>query len=52
MKVPKVKATLVKDDERIFQIRDDPSHGYKAAQKIFSFERNENGIRSIVNFVI
>ncbi|CAG9538209.1 unnamed protein product [Cercopithifilaria johnstoni] len=42
MKVSKMEAAFVKEDERIFHIKDDPSLGYKNIQKISSFEKNRN----------
>ncbi|EFO27985.1 hypothetical protein LOAG_00493 [Loa loa] len=46
-KLQKVETMFVKEDERAFRIKDDPSHGYKAVQKASSGQnRNINVIKN------
>lgn len=37
------EAAIVKDDERMFHVKDDPGHGYKASRKISFPKTNDDG---------
>lgn len=47
----KVEATLVKDDERTFHIKDDPSLGHQTIPMISPIGRNQNGKNSLNSVV-